>query len=375
MEAFISHRCSKLRKEVQKNKNNTLYNAIKRWIYLLNFITGGRMNSFKIIGLIITLLLLNFNIVFAADPIANYSFDVDASDATGNFDGTFIGDAAVVDDADRGKVLKLTETGYVSLPPSLADGVDDFTVASWVKFNGANPWAGIMGIGMASGGTHPYWDIHFRSTFAIQFYSSVDQTWEPDGCAQIVSGFELPAVWFHFALVFTKDVGAAVYCDGVAQTLTDWAGDNDYSVSPGDLGADAFYIGKDTYNATTLTNTSIDEFKFFEAALTAEEVAALMIPNSVEEEVSLISNFQLAQNFPNPFNPETTIKFDISKNSKVKLSIFDINGQEIAVLVDDFRHAGTYSTSFNGSNLTSGVYFYRLEANGQNTTKRMLLLK
>ena len=333
------------------------------------------MNSFKIIGLIITLLLLNFNIVFAADPIANYSFDVDASDATGNFDGTFIGDAAVVDDADRGKVLKLTETGYVSLPPTLADGVDDFTVAAWVKFNGANPWAGIMGIGMASGGTHPYWDIHFKSDFTIRFYSSVDQTWEPDGCGQMVIDYEIPVEWFHFALSFTKDAGVVVYSDGVALTLEDWAGDNDYSVSPGDLGADAFYIGKDTYNSTTLTNTSIDDFKFYNIALTEEEVGAIFNPKSVEEEVSLISNYQLAQNYPNPFNPTTKIDFTIEKGAHTVLKVYDVLGQTVATLIDVNLASGPHDVTFNASNIESGVYFYQLISGNYRETKKMILVK
>ena len=97
--------------------------------------------------------------------------------------------------------------------------------------------------------------------------------------------------------------------------------------------------------------------------------------STVAEEQLMPAQFELAQNFPNPFNPETTINFDIPERSNVKLSIYNINGQEIAVLVNDFINAGTYSESFNGSNLTSGVYFYRLESNGHSTTKRMLLLK
>jgi len=330
-----------------------------------------------LMGLIITLLLVNFNFVFAQDPIADYSFDVDASDATGNFNGTLEGDAAIVDDAVRGKVLGLTNDGYVSVPPALANGVDDFTVAAWVNFGGTNPWAGLMGIGMSAEKTHPYWDIHLKSDYTIRFYSSVDITWPSDGCAQMVINYELPPLeWVHIALSFTKNSGAVVYINGVAQELQDWTGDNDYSVSPGDTGADIFWIGRDSFNKQTLTGTFIDDFKFYNTALTAEEVVAIYTgATSVEEEVSLASNYQLAQNYPNPFNPETTIKFDIPERSKVKLSIFNIEGQEIAVLVNDFRNAGTYSESFNGSNLTSGVYFYRLESNGHSTTKRMLLLK
>ena len=91
--------------------------------------------------------------------------------------------------------------------------------------------------------------------------------------------------------------------------------------------------------------------------------------------VNTPKEFILDQNYPNPFNPETTIQFEIPENSDVKLGVYNILGQEIAVLVNDFRNAGTYSVSFNGSNIPSGIYFYRLESNGYNTTKQMLLLK
>jgi len=83
----------------------------------------------------------------------------------------------------------------------------------------------------------------------------------------------------------------------------------------------------------------------------------------------------MSQNYPNPFNPTTTISFSITKNSFVKLKVFDITGKEIKTLVNDYRQAGNYNVTFDAANLPSGVYYYRLSA-GQNTSvKRMALLK
>jgi len=96
---------------------------------------------------------------------------------------------------------------------------------------------------------------------------------------------------------------------------------------------------------------------------------------AVEKNSSLPRNFELMQNYPNPFNPVTTIQFEIPENSYIKLGVYNILGQEIALLVNDFRNAGTYSVSFNGLNVPSGVYFYRLESNGYSMVKQMLLLK
>ncbi len=93
------------------------------------------------------------------------------------------------------------------------------------------------------------------------------------------------------------------------------------------------------------------------------------------------SAFSLSQNYPNPFNPVTKIRFDIQKpefrsqNSEVTLNIFDITGKEVATLVNERLQAGTYETTFDGSELNSGVYFYRLTAEGFSETKRMLLIK
>ncbi|MCI0473132.1 MAG: T9SS type A sorting domain-containing protein [Ignavibacteria bacterium] len=87
------------------------------------------------------------------------------------------------------------------------------------------------------------------------------------------------------------------------------------------------------------------------------------------------ADYELEQNYPNPFNPSTTINFSVPKNDYVKIKVFDISGKEAATVVSGYYNAGKYSAEFNGSKLTSGVYFYRLEVNGFSETKRMLLIK
>ncbi|HSD64271.1 MAG TPA: aryl-sulfate sulfotransferase [Ignavibacteriaceae bacterium] len=85
--------------------------------------------------------------------------------------------------------------------------------------------------------------------------------------------------------------------------------------------------------------------------------------------------FSLSQNYPNPFNPVSRIRYSIPKNSFVKLQVFDILGKEIDVLVNKEQAAGNYEVEFNGSNLASGIYFYRINAGKFNSVKKMLLLK
>lgn len=98
-------------------------------------------------------------------------------------------------------------------------------------------------------------------------------------------------------------------------------------------------------------------------------------PTSANDEVTVSQTFELNQNYPNPFNPSTNIKFNIGKEGNVKLAIYNSLGMEIEVLADEYKHAGTYSYTFDSKNLASGVYYYKLIANNFTETRKMLLLK
>lgn len=87
------------------------------------------------------------------------------------------------------------------------------------------------------------------------------------------------------------------------------------------------------------------------------------------------NSFKLSQNYPNPFNPTTKISFRIPKNGFVTLKVYDITGKEVAVLVNESLSPGTYETTFDASQFTSGVYFYRLSTKDFSETKKMLLIK
>jgi hypothetical protein len=94
-----------------------------------------------------------------------------------------------------------------------------------------------------------------------------------------------------------------------------------------------------------------------------------------EKENNIPTNFSLAQNYPNPFNPATTIEFSLSIQSAVTLKVYDILGKEVATLVNDNLQSGTYKINFNGNNLSSGVYFYKIQAGNFEQTKKLLLMK
>ncbi|MBL7014673.1 MAG: T9SS type A sorting domain-containing protein [Candidatus Marinimicrobia bacterium] len=89
----------------------------------------------------------------------------------------------------------------------------------------------------------------------------------------------------------------------------------------------------------------------------------------------VVSSFQLHQNYPNPFNPLTTIQYNIPKSGNVRLSIFDLRGNEIKELTNEFQRAGLKEILFDASGLSSGVYFYRIETTENTLTRKMIFLK
>jgi len=96
---------------------------------------------------------------------------------------------------------------------------------------------------------------------------------------------------------------------------------------------------------------------------------------TIEIDVNNEKKFELSQNYPNPFNPATTIQFRLPQTGLVKLPLFNILGQEVRTLVNEFMEAGTHSVNFDASELNSGIYIYKLESGSFNQTKKMILVK
>jgi len=86
-------------------------------------------------------------------------------------------------------------------------------------------------------------------------------------------------------------------------------------------------------------------------------------------------NFKLHQNYPNPFNPVTNIRYQIPADGEVKLTVFDITGNKVAVLVNSVQSSGSYEVSFNAAGLSNGIYFYELRASNLREVKKLILLK
>ena len=97
-------------------------------------------------------------------------------------------------------------------------------------------------------------------------------------------------------------------------------------------------------------------------------------PTSVDDDL-LSTSFELYQNYPNPFNPSTVINWQASVGSRQSLKVYDALGNEVAVLVDEWKEAGSHSINFDASGLSSGIYLYRLQSGNFIKTKKMIFLR
>jgi len=97
--------------------------------------------------------------------------------------------------------------------------------------------------------------------------------------------------------------------------------------------------------------------------------------STVDAETKISSDYYLAQNFPNPFNPRTKLSYSITLSGLVTLKVYNILGTEIEILINEEKPVGTYELNWNAANLPSGVYFCRLQAGSFVQTRKMILLK
>lgn len=136
-------------------------------------------------------------------------------------------------------------------------------------------------------------------------------------------------------------------------------------------GVDKKLAGIDFFGGYSNSEMYVDDFYF-------GDVAPPNIITDVEDEEGqdeLPTDFSLSQNYPNPFNPSTKIEFSIPKQSNVSLKVYDVLGREVSQLINSELQAGLHSVNFDASGLSTGIYFYKIEAGNFTEVKKMSLLK
>lgn len=151
-------------------------------------------------------------------------------------------------------------------------------------------------------------------------------------------------------------------------TMTALAGDTFRTSIPAQpLGTNVYYyISANSNSGRTVTKPLTAPVGFYQFKID--------ISTGINNEQNAY-NFELSQNYPNPFNPITSIAFEIPSTGIVKLKVYDLLGKEVATLINEVKQSGYYKVDFNASNLSSGIYFYRLETDNKIEIKKMTLLK
>ncbi len=158
---------------------------------------------------------------------------------------------------------------------------------------------------------------------------------------------------------------------------------------------DTLIVGKDTTNANGRYSISYVLPDIYEVLASKKGLGTMSQPNveSIEAETTVV-NFQfpsvgvagekeakipkvfsLSQNYPNPFNPVTTIRYGLPEEVYIELSIYNISGQQVAILVNEMQQAGYHQVSWDGKGVASGIYFYRIQAGQFTQTRKMILLR
>jgi hypothetical protein len=135
-------------------------------------------------------------------------------------------------------------------------------------------------------------------------------------------------------------------------------------------------IGNKTIKLRLKVSSNSDvEYSLKSSYATDNVILKRQVKNNVVTLHTKVNSYDLSQNYPNPFNPSTTIKYQIPKAGQVTIKVYDILGNEVANLVNEFKNEGRYNVNFDASKLASGVYIYQIKSNEYISSKKMMLLK
>ena len=341
--------------------------------------------------LLVCITFLISSLVFAQlpDPVGHWTFDegdgYTTADISGNGnDGTIWNDGVYWSDdtpSGTGHSLEfLGKTGGVYIGnPDILKIVGDITLAAWIKTGEATEsWQNIVVKGHGVG----------ENVLRIDANGHPTQIWcgSYDNTDHMVKSWDLTDEldrWTHAVGTYSSDNGIwTLYLDGV------W--NNEAEDATGAVDADrGWAIGARAPDSTGVFPTErnfeglIDDVRIYNVALTEDEVHQIYTQSlsSVKNQSGeKPTNFTMSKNYPNPFNPETQIDYQIPKTSSVNISVYNISGQLITTLVNEVKSPGNYSVRWNardqnGLQVSSGIYLARMVSNNYAATSKLVLLK
>ena len=237
---------------------------------------------------------------------------------------------------------------------------------------------------------------HFIVTGDFNIYRSIEPAYQnllnQANSGYVLDPIDTPGDWhnnFSFASIHTQSPRIRQFGGGanggmddrfdmilISQSISDDGGVSYVSDSYTAYGNDGNHFN-DSINAppnTAVGQEIADAIHYASDHLPLFATFNFDVPVSVETEI-VPTEFMLYQNYPNPFNPSTTINYSIPEIVFVSISVYDVLGNEIATLVNEEKPAGSYEINFNATNLSSGIYFQRLQAGSFVDTKKMMLMK
>ncbi len=168
------------------------------------------------------------------------------------------------------------------------------------------------------------------------------------------------------------DISADGYIGGVQMTLSHGA---DFSIELTDNAYVAEYKTNGTSTMLIVINPEDEEIFRSSGDFTIDEVLVTNSQEFIDVAKELPVSFTLSNAYPNPFNPTTTLTLDIADQSFASVKVFNLRGEVVGVLMNDMVNAGSYTMTWDASNLSSGVYMIKAEANGQIASQKVMLVK
>ncbi len=304
--------------------------------------------------------------------------DGTANDQIGSADGILRGAAGIL----NGSLFTTDPDSWMELPPDVIslNGYSEITLEIWfTPLSTANTGYHMLvffGNTVNSVGNDYYFITPARGDNVSRAAISCGVVTSPWTGENGANGPEVNDTLLHHMISTLTDTSITLYIDGELKASAPL--DTNNSISK--ISAAFAYLAKGGYTGDATWRGEILEFNIFNKALSADEILFLFnkgtVPTSVNDGISMHpKEFSLLQNYPNPFNPGTKISFDLPKESKVKIDVYDMLGREIATLLDEIKPAGRHFVQFDGSKFSNGVYVYRMDAGNQIFSRKMVLLK
>jgi len=301
--------------------------------------------------------------------VGHWMFENSAADSSdyGN-DGQISGNPVFVSGRTGGTALHFkTNQDFVSVPESPDFSLISFTLAAWVKIPNTIPdgWRTII--------EHNRWGRNWFGLWKSANANTFHFRWSNEGVATSDFSAIISAnSWYHVAATYDEiDKTARLYINGkLDKTIRNAAMPQPISST--------LTIGMNMDNGEAF-NGIIDDVRVYNRVLDVTEIKGLLTVTSVDNHNEMRNGYlpdsYTLSNYPNPFNPTTTIFYKIPVSSFVNIDVYDVSGQKVTTLVNEKKQAGIHTILFEGKNLSSGVYFYRINTENFNATQKMLYVK